>query len=149
MTTIVYRDGVLAADGAAFAGHLRQPGNVTKVVRSPAGHLAAACGSAAFCERWNAWVQGGMAEDPPEPERDTPEHGGDCGVLVHPDGRLQAFESFGPYFVDGPYFAMGAGDAIALGAFYAGASAEVAIMAAITYDAHTGGSPTILRLGGE
>lgn len=146
MTTIVYRNGVFAADGASFAGSLRQPGNVAKIVRCPGGFLAGACGSAAFCESWNAWASGGRAGEPPQPAPDDDKSGGDCGILIHPDGRLQQFEAFGVYFVEGDYYAIGAGDAVAMGAFFVGATAEQAIRAAIFHDSHTGGDPTILEL---
>lgn len=145
MTTIVYRDGVLAADSMSLAGNIIQPGSVIKIVRGPRGELGGACGSTAFCENWKLWVSGSLNEMP-EHEGPVGDEGGDMGIVVHPDGRLELFEHNGSYFVDGPYFADGAGAAVAMGAMYMGATAEQAIRAAIKHDAFTGGEPTLLSL---
>ncbi|PIB91272.1 hypothetical protein [Caulobacter sp. FWC2] len=143
MTTIAYRDGVLAADTQSTCGNHRQPGEAIKVAVGPMG-LGTACGSAAFCETWLAWVRGDEPERP-VPER-ADEHGGDCGILIHRDGRLQLFEHNGAHFPAGAYFAEGTGMGPALGALYHGATAEQAIEAAIALDVFSGGRVMAVRL---
>lgn len=140
MTTIAYRDGVIAADGASFRGQTRIDGMV-KVARGPEGRLGGACGHAGFMTGWLDWIAG-RCSAPPEPKmtQDT----ADAGLIVYPDGRIELHEADGVFSIATPYYAMGCGRDQALGAMFTGATAEVAIKAAIAHDAYTGGEVTVL-----
>lgn len=140
MTTIAYRDGVLAADTLMCSGDSKLAG-VTKIAQGPGGRMGGACGTAAFLGGWLAWLTG-------DGNRPTPVRGdnqNDCGLVIWPDGRIEVFEDGGSFVVTAPYFAMGSGRPEALGAMFAGADAETAVRAAMAHDCHSGGETTLLR----
>lgn len=141
MTTIVYRDGVLAADTVTSRGNSLLRG-VTKIARGPDGRLGGACGSAAFMGEWLAWISTGGER--PMPKSDE-KYGDDVGLLIDAAGNLEIHEASGVFKINPPYYAMGSGSPEALGALFAGADAETAVKAAIEHDAHTGGDVIVLR----
>lgn len=114
---------------------------VTKIVKGPDGRMGGACGSAAFMGDWLTWLK--HEGERPTPEQD--ENRSDCGLVIWPDGRIEMFEAGGSFEMTPPYFAIGSGRPEALGAMYAGATAEQAVRAAIEHDAFTGGDVTVLR----
>lgn len=78
---------------------------------------------------------------PPEVEGDM-----EC-LIVHKSGQVFLQEGYNaPYPVDGPFFAVGSGAEIAIGAMAMGASAEQAVKIAAMYDTQTGGKVTVLSL---
>lgn len=142
MTTIAYRDGVLAADSLTTRGGTID-GHVRKIDRRDDGLLIAATGSLAYNSMFRAWALAGMAGDPPKsPNEDA---GGGTGVLFWPDGRVEFYEAEGRFSLDAPYHAIGCGFQIALGAMFAGADAETAVRAAVAHDTCTGGEVIVLR----
>jgi hypothetical protein len=143
MTTIAYRDGVLAADtGVATEGGSRV-GSMVKIVRGPTGNLGGASGTAGYSEAFKRWVLGGEQEPPPEPKSE--ERYFDKGAVFHADGKIDIHEPGGRFIVAAPYYAFGSGSPEALGAMFAGADAETAVRAAIAHDTGTHGSVTVLR----
>jgi ATP-dependent HslUV protease subunit HslV len=140
MTTIVYRDGVIAADTMLSCGDSLKYG-ITKIARGPDGRLGGGCGDAAFTTPWLRWLRGDI-DQMPEPKFD--DKGGDTGFVVWPDGKIEVFERGGSFMVEWPYFAIGSGSPEAMGALFVGASAEEAVRAAIQHDAHTGGAVQVL-----
>jgi 20S proteasome alpha/beta subunit len=146
MTTIAYRDGVLAADTMACSGHLRHGGVYTKIVQRADGTMGGGAGHAAFCESWKRWILDPSLEKPTPGPGSSPEDPGDMGLLVHPDGTVECCEHGGCYTLNEEYFAEGTGAPVAYGAFHKGATAEEAIRAAVAHDLCTGGPITVLRL---
>lgn len=142
MTTIAYRDGVLAADTGMIAGDSRI-GHIIKIVRGPTGNLGGAAGTAGYCEAFKKWVLGGEVEEPPVPK--STERYLDRGVVFHSDGRIDVHEDVGRFQVTSPYYAFGSGRAEALGAMFAGADAATAVCAAIQHEGGTYGDVTVLR----
>lgn len=142
MSTIAYRDGVLAADTAAFRGNTVVCG-IRKIDRRADGTLVGAVGMAGFAAAFRAWVLNG--ETGPRPEPGNTETSSDAGLIVRPDGPLEVHEEGGVLLLDVPYYALGAGRDQALGAMFAGAPAQVAIAAAIAHDIYTAGEITVLR----
>jgi 20S proteasome alpha/beta subunit len=140
VTTIVYRDGVMAADGLSSMGGYTV-GNVVKIARGADGRLGGACGDAAFMGEFLKWVAGLVSE---APKAVRAEDGCDIGVLVHPGGKIEVFEPGGAFILDAPYFAMGSGRPVALGAMHQGATAAEAVAAAVTHDTGSGGQITVL-----
>lgn len=140
MTTIAYRDGVLAADTLTTRGATAIVG-VTKVAKGGT-RMGGACGGAGFCSEWLAWIR---EERPEPPEAKCVDDCNDVGMVVHADGRLEIYEPSGAYTIETPYYAFGSGRDQALGAMFAGADAETAVRAACEHDVYTGGPVTVLR----
>lgn len=142
MTTIVYRDGVLAADTLACAGD-NKIGSVIKITRNSNGDMAGAAGLASYNYAFLRWFSSMESGDPPKATRDNDNY--DRGVIFRRTGQIVVFEPDGKHELSAPYYALGSGRPEALGALYAGASAELAVRAAIAHDRGTGGDVTILR----
>ncbi|MFA5567960.1 MAG: hypothetical protein WC972_04855 [Trueperaceae bacterium] len=144
MTTIAYRDGVLAADTQVNNGSARV-GTVQKVHRRADGHMAAGTGDFSYTQRFIAWFLGGEAGEPPLPKRGDDGNDEGQGFIFRPDGRIVCFEGTGPNELTAPYWAQGSGRNFALGAMAHGASAEEAVQAAMRHDVWTGGEITVIH----
>ena len=142
MTTIAYRDGVLAADTGATRGSIIMSG-VIKVVRVPNGDLAAAVGDAGYNGAFLRWAETGCQGDPPTARK--VDDGWDTGIVFKLGGPVICHEPSGWFEVRPAYYAIGSGKDIALGVMFAGGSAELAVQAAIEHDFYTRGPITILR----
>ena len=142
MTTIAYRDGVLAADTlATWCGG--RSGYATKVVkRGPM--LAAASGAATACGRFLDWFKSGMP-DMPDMGDGQKEGYWATGIIVMPDDMIVEFSPDGVSRKRAEMYAVGSGADYALGAMAAGATAEGAVQAAIRFDTKSGGEITVLR----
>lgn len=142
MTVIAYRDGVLAADTLVTESG-RLYGFAQKIVRSRAGHIGGAGGPAEAGVKFMAWIEAGCVDAPPE-HKDPAD-----GIVIYPDGRTMHWDG-GPVLLaaEAPFFALGCGAPIALGAMAAGADARRAVEIAIRYDCYCGGEITVLTLGG-
>lgn len=151
MTTIAYRNGVLAADTSAGIGG-SVVGRVTKIARNAVGDLAGAAGNACYAAAFLDWFIGGEKGEPPKAENDPQANSLDRGVIFRradqTNGEIVVYEDRGNYHIIAPYFAMGCGRPEALGAMFAGADAETAVRAAIAHDDHTNGEVEILRHSG-
>lgn len=145
VTTIAYRDGVLAADTAMCQGGV-MIGTIVKIVRRDDGDMAAAAGDAAYNAAFNAWFMAGENGSPPEAKSEDIFL--DRGMIFRKSGQIEVFEPRGKFACQAPYIAVGSGRESALGAMFAGADAETAIKAAIQLDPHTGGEITVLRHDG-
>lgn len=141
MTTIVYRDGTLAADTAVYDRGC-YCGETVKIVRSTDGWMGGATGYLGDSARIKEWIlRGSCTDTPPE----ISEHSE--GLLISPDGVV---EWIGPKWqrsvMAGRFFAAGSGFRIAMGAMAAGASAEEAVMICAELDDSTRYPITVLRL---
>ena len=129
MTTIAYRDGVMASDSGAWSGNSSH-GWARKLVKGADGTLYGVTGHAAECSSYLAWVDGGCEGAEPKP-RETKDEGNSFMVLrVTPRGRIEFIGAYGAEVYDAPYYAVGAGAEVAFGALYMGATAAEAIEAA-------------------
>lgn len=140
MTTIVYRNGVMASDSAVTdSGGM--VGETDKVFRVR-GHLVGGCGSLGAVLAFVEWFRAGADPDK-RPKMDdafdtlvvTPE-----GVVNWYDCELIASE------FRAPFHAIGSGHKIALGALHMGASARQAVKIACMVDNASGGKIKTLRL---
>ena len=143
MSTIAYRDGSIAGDTLCCSGWVRSGRVEAKITRGPSGVLAGAVGSATFAEKLLRWARLGRQGDPPKGE-DTADRC-DRGVVIEADGRITVYEGDGSFTLDAPFFAMGSGRELALGAMAMGASAERAIEVASRLDVYTGSEIQALR----
>jgi hypothetical protein len=143
VTTIAYRDGVMAADALTCQGDALV-GTAKKIVRNAHGDLAGCAGAAVVTRAFLAWFLGG------EQGRFSADGAarGDLrfrGLIVRARGRIQVFEDEGWYTFCAPYVAIGSGAPEARGAMFSGADAITAVRAARAHDAGTGGRITVLR----
>lgn len=132
MTTIAYRDGVIAADSLVSSGPNRA-GHVVKIARGPDGALGGAAGDMWACVQFLRAVETGTAL--------PAERGSDFDALfVDASGRVHYVGDKGdPVLVEGEYFALGSGEAAALGAMEMGATAVRAVEVAVKIDKGSGG----------
>lgn len=143
MTTIAYRDGMLAADTMLVADNAIY-GFGRKAYR--AGRiLFAAAGCTARAQRFRDWMRRGMQGDVPDMHAEK-EGDGATGYVYTPDGvEVSFFPNTPPLAAKAEFYAHGSGGWIALGAMEAGATAEEAVRAAAKWDNNTGGDITVLR----
>lgn len=139
MTTIAFKDGVLAADTLLTADGI-VAGHAAKIWRHGMLLLGGA-GSTIWTEKFRTWVDGGLQGDQPM----TKDEGN--WFVIEPTGRTVVWCDDGPFIERCPYWALGSGMNIALGAMAAGASAERAVEIACEWDTSSGPPLTVLRLG--
>lgn len=137
MTTITFKDGVLAADSQATRDNTRT-GFATKLFRLDDGERAALLGCAADAYALLDWYRAG--KDRPQPEAKegslvVVEAGGE--IMIYQDGYHQPAPT-------APFHAWGSGMDFALGAMWAGASAKEAVEIAVGLDTYSGGPVTVL-----
>lgn len=141
MTTIAYRDDVIAADTQVTCGGTID-GWVQKAFRK-GGLLYATSGSSGLGDGFLSWVAGGMKGDAPSLRG---EKGDDAHGYLFPGGDRVVWRYDNVWATHyAPFFAYGSGAEIALGAMIAGATAEEAVRAAAERDTATGGEITVLR----
>jgi len=133
VTTIAYRDGVIAADSLITQNGTRI-GTVAKIVRVPGGGLAGVAGELGGMARFLDWARSG-AEG--ELTFSTCEID---GFLVTAEGQvLVTTDSGGMVKIKQPFHAVGSGRDFARGALAAGATAVEAVKIAMKFDTQTGG----------
>lgn len=132
MTTVAYRDGVMAADSGAWLGDAVMPW-ARKLAVGPDGSLHGASGGSAEVAAYLAWVDGGFFGQRPAPEKTGTADGSFIVLIAKAGDPVKLLTAFGTEIYDAPYFAIGAGNVGALCAMHAGATAEQAIEAAIMH----------------
>lgn len=141
MTTVVYRDGVLAADSriTECQGSRALPYAERKIFRLPDGGLVT----------WTGGVREAyeVIEALLEGEEDLPEVQDTTVIRIDPKGRAWVYEGKLPWLRQkGPYAAWGTGAPYAYGALFVGASAEEAVKAGIKFDSYSGGPVRSLKV---
>lgn len=143
MTTIAYRDGIMAADSRAYAGSKHPIGTKAKIHRLADGSLFGASSSkVGQCDKLRRIVEErGVTATLDD---DVPVQ----AIVVCPSGEIWYFndnDSFsGP--VDAEFIAIGSGEEYAHGAMMMGADAARAVEIAIACDPWTGGQVQMLNL---
>lgn len=148
MTTIAYKNGVLAADSRAYSGQRMPIGEKDKIHRLRDGSIfgvsTASVGGDALVR---AWIEDGCRPA----DKDQPIPGDFVLILVKPNGELfyakDNLSLTGP--LDAPYIAVGTGAEYAMGAMEMGADACTAVEVATRLDPFSGGTVSTLRLFGE
>lgn len=145
MTIICYRDGVMAADSLISSMEIRR-GRVRKIVRTETGWL---CGASGYCGevvRFLEWSRTAIGAAEAKFSIDV-EDGDFAAVAVSPAGEVEHFDHKGHrFYVEAPFYAIGAGREIAIGAMAHGASAEQAAQYAIDWAVSCGGPVHVERL---
>lgn len=143
MTTIAYRDGILASDSMMSGGNPAfKFAMLPKIVRAHDGTIAGAAGQSAAYGEFLSWAKHGALGCPPS---------GDSGeaLVIRPDGSVHYWAGAAcltELSNETPYFAIGTGEKFALGAMFAGANAIGAVRAGIEFDGASGGEIQILML---
>lgn len=141
MTTIAYRDGILAADTGMVMGGSRV-GHTVKIKRREDGCLAGAAGYASYSWAFLQWFIHGSVGDPPEGHETDSTF--DRGVIFQPNGFITIYEPQGMFEIEALFYAIGTGAPEARGAMQYGASAEEAVRVAIKLDIGTFGEVEVL-----
>jgi ATP-dependent HslUV protease subunit HslV len=131
MTTIAYRDGVLAGDTSVWNGDTCVARGV-KVWKLADGRLVGCAGHVPTCQQFHKWLSG-TGDKPALP----PSENGFKAIVIDPQGDVVFWgETLESYDLEGPFFAIGAGTPLALAAMMAGADAQRAVeIAAELHDA--------------
>ena len=142
MTTVAYRDGILAADTMVTYGATLIPFKYKKISKLPNGSLYGFSGNLEIGEIMkrrliNVGEHDGILEDSADLKGEAFE-----AIIVQPDGDLMFFENRTWIRLNIPYVAMGSGKEHAFGAMHVGASAKQAVKASIDLDPNTGGRVT-------
>lgn len=142
MTTIVYRDGILAADSRAYSGSSTPLGTKVKIRRLPSGVLiGCSTPEPGVGEAIMDWYADGAkpGRKPGVPENFS-------FIAVSADGKaLMGIDSLhltGP--ISAPWFAVGSGAQYAMTALHLGKTAREAVEIAAEFDPWT--KPPILEL---
>lgn len=143
MTTIAYRDGIMAADTLVTGGDVRR-GHVLKIGQTALGSLVGVTGMAGMLDEVIGWLSaGGRREEYPK----VPPDSHISGIVACLDGRVGVFSTHGVMqWAETEFVAVGSGNEIAMGAMAMGASAEKAVEIAAQFDVYTGGRITTLSL---
>ena len=143
MTTLVYRDGILAADSLITYGHTQMPGVAQKIHKLPNGDLYGFVGSLESGEIMRRWLVDEERQSRPIGPMKTDNF--EALIASQEDGLL-FFEDREWVKIRVPYVAMGSGKEHAYGALQVGASARQAVLAAMKLDAGTGGKLKTLEV---
>jgi ATP-dependent HslUV protease subunit HslV len=142
LTIIAYRDGILAADTSTMIDGNVHLGRTKIARRATDGALIGSCGLSGFGDAFRRWALDGEIGAAPEVAKDS------GGIIISAKGVVRIFDdACGCFELVPPYFAYGSGAPIALGAMFAGASAEEAVRAAIQHDRNCGGRVLALSHG--
>lgn len=141
MTTIVYRDGVIAADTATFIhdGNLRAPFRASKLFRLSDGSVIGGAGLCRDIVRFGKWLETRSGE--------RPTMGNDYTIIqALPDGCVVIHDGSDEREITGPFCAAGSGAMAAYGALFMGATAREAVEIAMKLDPWTGGEVEVVSV---
>lgn len=143
MTTIAYRDGVMAADSQGTNNGLHAADR-TKVYDIN-GWLLGGCGASSQLDEYLAWFRDSCKDGKLRKAPDYLQTSGDNGytvLLVNKKTRAmyQVADGLWPFRIKGKYAATGSGMSLALGAMAMGGTAKQAVQAAIKHDVYSSGS---------
>lgn len=132
MTTIAYKDGIMAADSGVTYDDTYK-GSTQKIFFSKKSGVVGMCGSLAYLAKFKKWVEVEHCDLAKIPNTE-----GDATALwLKTDETVWLIECGLAVQVNAPYYATGSGHALATGAMAAGASAEQAVLVATIHDAHS------------
>lgn len=148
MTTIAYKDGILAADSRETSGDDDDSGQLAaqceKLFRV-ADCVVALQGDTTAGMVWLTWFRSVhetaavLHHVPDDLVERFLEHEADfTAVVLTPSGALYIYDEWGlPQRITAPYYAVGSGAKVAYGAMHAGAGAVAAVEAACAHDPYT------------
>lgn len=138
MTTIAFKDGILAADSRSTSGTMVS-GSVKKIIGGD-GFYTAITGDTQDKNPVFKYLKDGG---------EKPKIANLNGIVVK-NGKMQLFDDkLEPYDMGCAFYALGSGRELAIGAMAAGATAEEAVKIACEYDVHTGGPVHVVNTNTE
>jgi 20S proteasome alpha/beta subunit len=139
MTTIAYRDGVLASDSRFIVNGWKQPYPAKKLFRMNDGTVCAVTGDYAVSVALVRWLDSDQKEASPSL--------GEGGRVIHliRDGEITVYEMSGSFEVRAEFAAWGSGSPAAHAAFHMGADAVKAVEIASLVDDGTGAPFCFMR----
>jgi hypothetical protein len=146
MTTICYRDGIMAGDSRAYGFDKVPVGSKMKPTRLPDGSLLGVSSSVVGCSQIvKEWVLAGMdSKAAPHRKKEDIDF---QAMLVRPDGTCILID--GNWLPSDPiseaYYAIGSGREFALAALFLGKTAAEAVEVACHLDVWTGGRVETVR----
>jgi hypothetical protein len=149
MTIIAVKDGVMAADSAAFQNALRRPAMTPKILRGPDGSLFGACGDTAKIHLVETWFMAGeVASHRPHIVVTKADGEAPMFLILRLDGRVYLGTENDPLIEVPAINAIGSETActMALGAMFAGATALEAVKIAIEHTIYVGGQAISLSI---
>ena len=143
MTTIAYREGMLAADTATFIhdGATRMPDRTKKIFRLSDGSLIAGSGIKRQISDFANWFESHASGQRPDVPEATIIRVTKSGTVTIYDGKTDERD-----VTDCPFYACGSGAMAALAAMEMGARADQAVEIAMKIDPWTGGEVQIERI---
>jgi len=139
MTTIAYKEGILAGDTRVVDDDLIDPGEVRKVFRLKNGMLIGFAGPLGH-------IQESLRKIRKDPDGIHAITKGVNAIVVYPDGVVKVLDDGGWTETKAKYFAIGSGKIPALVAMSCGKTAREAIKIAMDFDGNTGGKVTVVKL---
>ena len=134
MTTIVYRDGVLAGDRLITSKDTKQPGGFVKVRKNSHGWLFGGAGSVGDLVRFFDWAETYTGDK----RKKGPPGGEYDGMIISPHGDYHEVNKGSVWTLEAPFAATGSGMDAALGALHCGKSAVEAVEIACLVDTCSG-----------
>ena len=145
MTTIVYKNGILAADTQETVGGVQRRCNkLFRVKRKDDTFIIATAGNSYTGMMFVDWFRkGSMQEDVPDlTNLDADEEDFECLVWESKSAKLwsvnRLFHMIEVNLEDHPFYAIGSGADVAYGALAMGSSARRAVEIACEWEIHTG-----------
>ncbi len=146
MTTVCYKDGILAFDSRISDGEMHY--GWTNKGRITNKYIMAACGSLEDMEAAMDWIEHTDGKISEKEKYGLHEREVDCEVIVvDTQGKVKFFgQRLYPTTLDALYYAIGSGAPYAMGAMAVGKSAKEAVHAAAKHDLATGGYVRQLKI---
>lgn len=137
MTTIVYRDGILASDTRAGWGDFMSPQRMRKIW-DVGSALVGISGDISYLQPLIRYAEKGG---------DKPWSNDEARGLIITKDQVRMVGAGGDHVIDAPFVAIGSGAPAAFAALYMGADAKRAVEIAALIDPFTGGPIDVLWLG--
>lgn len=146
MTVIVWKDGIMAADTAAWEDTICVTTDCHKIHRIRDGSLIGCCGEWGEIERFVRWMDAGQPD--PKPDFAQGDDDGFGALVVSPLGRVTTWtEKMVEQVATGESgMVIGTSHKYLMGMLLAGLSAEEAVALAIERCAYVGGHVESMRL---
>lgn len=141
MTTIAYRNGVLAGDSQATDSQLWRTSKIARVNTSAGQLLVGWSGDVHAALVFVEWLKNDKSRKPDIGNEDF------AAIVVATTGRVTIWtQSLIGWRPEGKFFAIGSGSSAAMGAMHRGAGAIEAVKIACKVDPYTRGPVRSLRL---
>lgn len=141
MTTGVFRGGILACDSLVTCRGMRH-GEANKIF-DLGDIIGCAAGTLSISERIKNFLETGEYD---EDFLNKDENGFEALIIERSTHRVMTYTDKEPEIYDAPFYVIGSGSEIALGALEMGASAEQAVQAACKYDCRSGGIVNTMKV---